>query len=68
MGHESQKMILGRYYSYIKNYRRDDVFAFIENVYNPSVKHDEETQDENEKSENFTPKWKKGIGVISNPL
>lgn len=55
MGHESLKMILERYYSYIKNYQRDDGSAFMDNVYNPSVKVDDETPDEDEKSENFTP-------------
>lgn len=55
MGHESLKMILERYYSYIKNYQRDDGSAFMKNVYNPSVKQDDETPDEDEKSENFTP-------------
>ena len=30
-------MILERYYSYIKNYQRDDGVAFMENVYQPSV-------------------------------
>ena len=33
MGLESLKMILERYYSYIKNYKRDDGSAFMENVY-----------------------------------
>ena len=55
MGHESLKMILERYYSYIKNYQRDDGSAFMDNVYNPSVKEDDETPDEDKKSENFTP-------------
>ena len=55
MGHESLKMILERYYSYIKNYQRDDGSAFMDNVYNPSVKQDDEMPDEDEKSENFTP-------------
>ncbi len=55
MGHESLKMILERYYSYIKNYQRDEGSAFMENVYNPSVKENDETPDEDEKSENFTP-------------
>ena len=36
MGHSSLKMILERYYSYIKNYQRDDGSAFMENVYEPS--------------------------------
>jgi hypothetical protein len=48
-------MILERYYSYIKNYQRDDGSAFMDNVYNPSVKQDDETPDEGKKSENFTP-------------
>lgn len=56
MGHESMKMILERYYSYIKNYQRDDGSAFMENVYNPSAKETDKTPDEDEKSENFTPK------------
>jgi len=55
MGHESLKMILERYYSYIKNYQRDDGSAFMDNVYHPSVKEDGETPDKDEKSENFTP-------------
>ncbi|BHH85767.1 hypothetical protein LA52FAK_40560 [Desulforhopalus sp. 52FAK] len=33
MGHESMKMILERYYSYIRNYQRDDGAAFMENVF-----------------------------------
>lgn len=55
MGHESLKMILERYYSYIKNYQRDDGSAFMDNVYNPSLKETDKTSDEDEKSENFTP-------------
>jgi len=55
MGHASMKMILERYYSYIKNYQRDDGSAFMDNAYNPSVKEADETPDEDEKSENFTP-------------
>ena len=55
MGHASMKMILERYYSYIKNYQRDDGTAFMDNVYNPSIKQDDEMPDEDEKSENFTP-------------
>ncbi|MGA9179175.1 MAG: tyrosine-type recombinase/integrase [Desulfobacterales bacterium] len=31
MGHESLKMILERYYSYIKNYQRNDGSAFMNN-------------------------------------
>ncbi len=37
MGHETLKMILERYYSYIRNYQRDDGSALMENVYDPSV-------------------------------
>ena len=33
MGHSSMKMILERYYAYIKNYQRDDGVAFMENVF-----------------------------------
>ncbi len=33
LGHESLKMIYDRYYSYIKNYQRDEGSAFMENVY-----------------------------------
>jgi integrase len=55
MGHESLKMILERYYSYIKNYQRDIGSAFMDNVYNPSLKQDDETPGEGKKSENFTP-------------
>ena len=36
MGHETLQMIHDRYYSYIKNYQRDDGRAFMENVYNAS--------------------------------
>jgi integrase len=36
MGHSNLKMIHEPYYSYIKNYQRDDVAAFMENVYNPT--------------------------------
>ena len=55
MGPKSLKMILERYYSYIKNYQRDDGSAFMDNVYNPSVKGDDEMPGEDKKSENFTP-------------
>jgi len=34
MGHETLQMIHERYYSYIRNYQRDDGSAFMENVYN----------------------------------
>lgn len=35
MGHESLKMILEKYYSYIRNYQRDDGGAFMEKVFLP---------------------------------
>ena len=35
MGHETLQMIHDRYYSYIKNYQRDDGSAFMQNVHNP---------------------------------
>ena len=37
MGHETMKMILERYYTYVKNYQRDDGEAFMANVYAPSI-------------------------------
>lgn len=37
MGHESLKMILEKYYSYIKNYQRNDGEAFMENVFVPGT-------------------------------
>ncbi len=42
MGHETLQMIHDRYYSYIKNYQRDDGSAFMEKVYQPSEKSGEE--------------------------
>ncbi|MBN2061882.1 MAG: hypothetical protein JW882_15840 [Deltaproteobacteria bacterium] len=36
MGHEIPQMIHERYYSYIKNYQRDDDKEFMENIYNSS--------------------------------
>ena len=35
MGQETLQIIHDRYYSYIKNYQRDDGSDFMENVYNP---------------------------------
>ena len=37
MGHETLQMIHDRYYSYIKNYQRNDGSAFMENVYRASL-------------------------------
>ena len=55
MGHESLKMILERYYSFIRNYQRDDGSTFMANVYNPSVKETVEKPGDDETFENFTP-------------
>ena len=37
MGHETLQMIYEKYYSYIKNYERDEGSAFMERVYNPAA-------------------------------
>jgi hypothetical protein len=42
-------VIVWAYYSYIKNYPRDDDSAFMDNVYNPRVKQDNETPKEGKK-------------------
>ena len=42
MGHETLQMIHDRYYSYIKNYQRDDGSAFMEKVYQSFEKSGEE--------------------------
>ena len=55
MGHESLKMILERYYSYIKNYERDDGLAFMEKVYGPSQNHQEQEEGEGGTAKNLTP-------------
>ena len=44
MGHETMKMILKRYYFYIKNYQWEDGSAFMENVYLPSIDPMDETE------------------------
>jgi len=41
MGHETMQMIYEKYYSYIKNYDRDEGTAFMEKVFNPSMDHNE---------------------------
>ncbi|MBF0477216.1 MAG: site-specific integrase, partial [Deltaproteobacteria bacterium] len=38
MGHVSLQMILEKYYSYIKNYQRDDGNSFMQRVYQTSVR------------------------------
>jgi integrase len=55
MGHVSLKMILERYYSYIRDYQREDGCAFMENVHLPSVKQADEVPEEDEKLEGLTP-------------
>jgi hypothetical protein len=42
MGHESLQMIHEKYYSHIRNYERAEGSAFMEKVYNSSLKNDEE--------------------------
>jgi integrase len=37
MGHETMQMIYEKYYSYIKNYDRDEGSAFMERVFNPKI-------------------------------
>jgi hypothetical protein len=49
MGHETLQMIHERYYSYIKNYQRDDGKAFMDNVYNDAK--DEKVEEVVEKAE-----------------
>jgi integrase len=55
MGHESLKMILERYYSYIKNYERDDGQAFMEKVYRPSQNHQNLEEGKEGTAKNLTP-------------
>jgi len=55
MGHESLKMILERYYSYIKNYERDDGLAFMEKVYRPSQNHQKQEEGKEGTAKNLTP-------------
>ena len=55
MGHESLKMILERYYSYIKNYERDDGQAFMEKVYKPVSKANTAKALSNQKSSDLAP-------------
>jgi integrase len=42
MGHETMQMIYEKYYSYIKNYERDEGSAFMERVFNSTTKIDSE--------------------------
>ncbi len=54
MGHETMQMIYEKYYSYIKNYERNEGSAFMERVYNPAA--EKNASDMNEASEKGTPK------------
>ena len=45
MGHETLQMIYEKYYSYIKNYERDEGSAFMERVYNPAAEKNEADTD-----------------------
>jgi len=55
MGHETLQMIHDRYYSYIKNYQREDGSAFMENVYGLAKMKVENVSNSQGRSENFTP-------------
>jgi len=46
MGHETMQMIYEKYYSYIKNYERDEGSAFMKHVYSPVVEKNEADTDE----------------------
>ena len=37
MGHETMQMIYEKYYSYIRNYERDEGGAFMEKVFTPKT-------------------------------
>ena len=58
MGCKTLQMIHDRYYSYIKNYQRDDGSAFMENVYAPS--NNRKTERCDEKSGPNEPQTKNG--------
>ena len=55
MGHETLQMIHEKYYSYIKNYQRDDGSAFMEKVYRPLKGSSAHELDTTMVSENFIP-------------
>jgi outer membrane protein assembly factor BamD (BamD/ComL family) len=60
--HTSPKMIIERYYSYIKNYQSDDGLKFMERVYSPIMENDEKT------TPNLPHHQKEGISAITNSL
>ena len=55
LGHNSLKMIYDRYYSYIKNYQRDEGSAFMENVYLAGTEAPEWVDGPGASDENFDP-------------
>ncbi|MFC1868366.1 tyrosine-type recombinase/integrase [Thermodesulfobacteriota bacterium] len=59
MGHETLQMIMDRYYSFIKNYQRDDGSAFMENVYHPSMKVEIEASSSEENIEKLPQSYPK---------
>ena len=55
MGHETLQMIHDRYYSYIKNYQREDGSAFMQKVYLPCIRKSENIPEIDKECEKFTP-------------
>jgi integrase len=55
MGHETLQMIHDRYYSYIKNYQREDGSAFMKNVYQSDLEKAKDGLHTEEHVEDFTP-------------
>lgn len=55
LGHETLQMIHDRYYSYIKNYQREDGSAFMLNVYQSSVQKADDVPEPERISAKFTP-------------
>lgn len=56
MGHETLQMIHDRYYSYIKNYQRDDGSAFMQNIYHAIIR--QKSDDISEKCSSNEPQIK----------
>jgi len=55
LGHETLQMIHDRYYSYIKNYQREDGSAFMKNVYQSNLQNTKDNSKVDDQSKNFTP-------------
>jgi len=55
LGHETLQMIHDRYYSYIKNYQREDGSAFMKNVYQSHLQYTKDNPKVDDQSKNFTP-------------